>query len=229
MINLRKLCIIGCLSFTALPNFPPKLTHLEMDEFIPNLKIFPSSITHLKFRHNFTNFGKLQLPQNITHLDVGLNFKGDLDSNFPTTITHLKFGQSFNRNIYNLPPNLIYVQFGNSFDQPIDNLPKFLKFLILQGTYHFPFTKLPPQLEMLILENYDIPISPSVIPDSLKILHICASFTHSTDFSKLTGTYHLEFRFNFANTLKLSTPVLGIFWTKNSYSSAIRGTFFSGF
>lgn len=193
MENLQHLYLIGCRYFASLPILPPKLTHLEIDEFNPVFTNFPSSITHLKIAYGCEKLENGLLSQNITHLNIGHSFNGELDY-LPQQLIYLVFGSAFNQPIDKLPPNLIFVQFGAKFNQPINNLPKSVKYLKFYeyAKYQQQINKLPHQLEMLILGIYKFPLPASIIPNSLKILHFSCGFNSPIDFSSIASLVYLS-------------------------------------
>lgn len=113
--NLIHLKITN-VNIEYLHNFPKTLKSLDINFTSCNLnvlKIYPSSITHLRIDGSF--YG--EIPRGITHLTIGENFRGEHNL-VPSSVTHLIFEKNFD------------------LDKVIVKIPKSVKYLTIPKKYY---------------------------------------------------------------------------------------------
>ena len=76
------------------------------------------------------------IKSSITHLTLGSSFNQSVD-NLPSSITYLTFGIGFNKSLNNLPRLIEFIQLPEKYENKILNIPKKLKVIKCSKKYKY--------------------------------------------------------------------------------------------
>lgn len=100
-------------------NFPPSMTHLNMENLPFDLPIIVPFLTHLTLSYSYNQ--PLVLPASLTHFTAGGSFNKPL--NLPSNLLHLELGYAYTHQIINFPTKLQYLKLGSNYQHHLDRLP----------------------------------------------------------------------------------------------------------
>jgi len=147
---------------------PLTVTHLHFDSIKVLPTMFPSSITHLIFGHNFNRSIAGCIPSSVVELIFGISFNQPINDCIPSSVGILKFTDDFNQPISGfIPSSVRQLELGCKFNQNLQNIPSSITFLILDKINSQMGDYIPTSIIKLVIFNF-----------TEKIIMIPSSVTH---------------------------------------------------